>query len=211
MATHGTVRVKYSFSRQHLAAARHFAAEASRIEAAATPVPEVQEAEHRAHVTAAVMLSVAALEASINELYHEVFSKEQKSLQHFDDRAVRLMIETWRDTERLPILEKYQRVLLYAGLANFDRSREPFQSTETLIRLRDNLVHYRPEWSDEQGRHHSLEQRLRNRFSLTTGPHGRLWFPHQCLSAGCANWAINIAVDFTMDFCNRLQLPVRLP
>src|SRR5687768_2638692 len=116
------IRVKFSFSKQHLRAARYFAGQAAKIEQEQTPVPEGLMVEHRAYVTGAVLLSVAALESSINELYHEVISAETNTLKHFDSRGATLMVTMWDDTEKAPILEKYQRALVFAGRAVFEKS-----------------------------------------------------------------------------------------
>ena len=205
--------VKYSFSKQHFRAAKFFASQASAIEQEAIPVPEARQAEHRAYVTGAVLLSVAALESSINELYHEIISKEKKTIGHLDSRAIDLIVGMWAETERAPILQKYQRALLFSGRQVFDKSASTFQRTDDLIRLRDALVHYKPEWDIEhkpQRGHGNIQKRLRGQFPLNPDAKG-VWFPHQCLGAGCAEWATKIAFAFMKEFCDRFGVIQRLP
>lgn len=213
LSSSGTVniRIKHSLSKQHLRGARFFAKQALAVAEAGRPMSEDLTGELRAYVIAAVMSAVSGLEAFVNELYIEVRDGEPKTMGKFEDRSISLMVQLWDDIERLPILEKYQRALLLSGLPPFERGRPPFQEADSLVKLRDNLIHYRPEWNDSQGRHETLERRLQDRFSLNPTSEGELWFPHQCLSAGCAAWAGRVAAEFMRDFCTRLGIPQRFP
>src|SRR5262249_45431182 len=92
----------------------------------------------------------------------------------------------------------------------FKPGEDPYQSANNVIKLRDALVHYKPEWDDESGQHQNLENRLRAKFALNPyAPTGSLWFPHQCLGAGCANWAVAKTRSFSDEFCVRLAIPRR--
>jgi hypothetical protein len=206
-----TVRIKHSLSKQHVRGARLLAAKASEIESRGLPIPETVLVEHRACVMGSIMSAVAALEASINELFLEVRDAEPRTTDTLDERGSGLMVALWAETERLPILEKYQRALLFCGRPSFARGQAPFQDADSLVKLRDNLVHYKPEWNDEEGRHQSMMLRLKDKFPLNPTAEGDLWFPHQCLSAGCASWATQVAAAFLNDFCVRLGVPSRVP
>jgi hypothetical protein len=206
-----TVRIKHSLSKQHMRGARLLAAKALEIESRGRPIPDAVLVEHRAYVTGSIMSAVAALEASVNELYLEVRDAEPRTTDALDERGSELMVGLWAETERLPILEKYQRALLFCGRPSFQRGQSPFQETDSVVKLRDNLVHYKPEWNDEEGRHESLMLRLKDKCPLNPIAEGELWFPHQCLSAGCASWSTQVAADFLSDFCARLGVPSRVP
>jgi len=87
----------------------------------------------------------------------------------------------------------------------------PFQEVEGLVKLRDALVHYKPEWSDvTKAAHPKLEARLK-KFPLNPAPSGGFiqWFPHLCLSAGCAEWATRAITTFVTAFCTRLGIDER--
>ncbi len=204
------MRVKHNFSKQHLQAAAFFAAEAQAIEATIRQPDETQPSRHRAYVTAAVLSAVAFLEASINELYLSAIDQDLTNLPTFDARLSQLFAQFWEDVERYPILHKYQIALLLAGKDRFDRGMSPYQDAENVVKLRDCLVHYKPEWDDEAGQHQKLEDRLSKKFALN--PYalaGSLWFPHQCLGAGCAQWSVTMTRSFSDEFCDRLSIPRR--
>lgn len=206
-----TLRLKYSFSRQHLGAAKHFAKRADEIEVVATQVPDDSLlSQHRAYITGAVISTVAALEASINELYLEAQDENPHTMKGLDDTAVALLAQFWPDIERYPILHKYRTALLIVGAKKLDKGGPPYQDTESLIKLRDALVHYKPEWDDELDVHGSLERRLSGKFiENRLAPSGSLWFPHKCLGSGCAQWAVDTAMIFMSEFCRRAQIPER--
>lgn len=213
MGMTGTVvaRVKHSFSRQHLVAARHFASLAEQVElkAAAT---EQEKSEHRAYVTGAVVFSAAFLEASINEFYLEATEGNRTSLSSLTDQQMAILTELWENVEQHQVLNKYQIALVACGVQRFDRGVEPFQGADGLIKIRNALIHYRPEWDDELDEHKKIQDRIGRRFKPNPfAVPGNLWFPHQCLGAGCAKWAVAQAEQFMTDFCQRLRLPSRLP
>jgi hypothetical protein len=74
--------------------------------------------------------------------------------------------------ERVPVLGKYQSALRLAGVEPFDDGRAPFQDVESLVKLRDALVHYKPEWHNVESQpHHKREARLRGKFPLNCARH----------------------------------------
>jgi len=202
---------KHNFSRQHLRAGSHFSCLAAAREKSDKPTEE-ERAQHRAYVTGAIVFSVAFLEASINELYLEAIDRDLGTLSGLSATQTSALAEFWEIVENLPVLKKYQLALVICGKEKFDSGAEPYQGTDALVRVRNALVHYRPEWSHEVENHQKLQDRLQNRFSLNPFAAGAaLWFPHQCLGAGCASWAIQHATRFMTDFCTRLGIPARLP
>jgi hypothetical protein len=46
-----------------------------------------------------------------------------------------------------------------------DRGIQPGQDTETLIRLRNAIVHFKPEWDEGQGTHGPVSNALEGRFA----------------------------------------------
>jgi hypothetical protein len=205
-----TARVKYSFSKQHLRAAELFAAQARTAETNISSPDEVQRSHHRAYVTAAILSGVAFLEASINELYLSALDKDRTALPSFNDHLFELFAQFWLDVEKSSILNKYQVALALATKPRFDKGGRIYQEAETIVQLRNCLVHYQPEWDDELGRHQKLESRLSGKFDLNPYvDNSSLWFPHQCLSAACAEWCVRAVLQFADEFSNQLQIPSR--
>lgn len=196
-------------SRHHIISAHHFAESAESIEEEGGDVPADDKWRYRAYVTAAVLSSVAYLSASINELYLEVRKLSESGEPHVR-RELDLLIEAWPRISRVQVLQRYQLALAVADADQYNPARMPYLDADNLIRLRDALLSYDPEWDDERGRHHTLESRLQKKFapSPLVSPR-RPWFPDRCLGAGCAKWAAETVQIFTNDFYRRMALPGR--
>lgn len=207
-----SLRLKHSFSKQHHWAARNFSEEAAHIENSNTELSKVEDVrKHRAYVTGAILFAIAALEASINEFYQEALDGNKNTLSGLNDSQLSTLAKQWVTfNSHFSVLEKYQEALKSVGQKEFDRSRNPFQDTSSLVYLRNALIHYKPEWEDEAKVHQKIEVRLHKKFSLNTfsNPKG-LWFPHQCLGAGCAKWSVDTIESFMSEFCKVLGIPNR--
>ena len=198
-----TARIKTSLSTLHLLSAAYFARESAKCEKT-TKVTEELRSHHRAYVTGSITLSIASIESAINELFLEAVHKNDQFFSHLQSNVPDVLIELWGQAERFSILEKYQLVLAIAEKAKFKKGNSPYQEVDSAIRLRNALVHYKPEWDDEIKEHKKLESRLKARFLLNpfTKP-DQAFFPHRCLSHGCAEWVVKSCINFTEDFHNR--------
>ena len=164
---------------------------------------------HRSYVTGAIFSAVGFLEASINELYIEFHtrSSEQSPLPR---RVLAVLERFWSHVEHAPLLHRYQVLLTVADAERFDERRAPFLDSDSLVKLRDALVHCGPERPESRRRARTLEQRLHDVVPTNPlAPADAPWFPDICLSAGCAEWAVRTADAFSQEFCRRLSLPVR--
>lgn len=196
-------------SRHHIISAHHFAKSAEDIEAHGGDVPQNEKWQYRAFVTGAVLSSVAYLSASINELYLDV-RKLSESGEPQVRRELNLLLDAWPRIARVQVLQRYQLALSVADADQYNPARMPYLDADNLIRLRDALLSYDAEWDDERGKHHTLENRLKNKFPpspLVSSK--RPWFPDQCLGSGCALWAVESVQVFTNDFYRRMALPGR--
>lgn len=196
-------------SRHHIISAHHFAKSAEGIEALGGDVPQSEKWQYRAFVTAAVLSAVAYLSASINELYLDV-RKLSQSGEPQVRRELDLLLAAWPRISRVQVLQRYQLALSVADADQYNPNRQPYLDADNLIRLRDALLSYDAEWDDDRGKHHTLDSRLKNKFPpspLVSSK--RPWFPDQCLSSGCAKWAVETVQVFTNDFYKRMALPGR--
>lgn len=201
--------VRDRLSRHHIISAHHFARSAEDIEAHGGDVPQGEKWRYRAYVSAAVLSSVAYLSASINELYLEV-RKLSESEQPGVRRELDLLVEAWPRISKVQVLQRYQLALAVADADQYNASRMPYLDADSLVRLRDALISYDPEWDDDRGKHHTLESRLQKKFSPSPLVSSRRpWFPDQCLGSGCARWAVETVQVFTNDFYRRMALPGR--
>lgn len=210
MDDHTEMARKRIISKNHLTSARLFAGFAAEVEAKDS-LSKADEHAHRAYATGAIVLSVAFLEASINELFLDAVDRNKTSLASMTEQQMALLGRLWDYIGNRRLLDKYEIVLKECGGRLFEKKAELLKDVELLIDMRNSLVHYQPEW-DGKRKHRSLEDRAANRFQLN--PHAApslLWFPDRCLGAGCAKWATERAEMFMEDFCRRLKLPSRLP
>jgi hypothetical protein len=207
-------RTKHSFSSQHLYAARYFANRAHEIENSKL-FDQTLNNIHRAYVVGAIISIVACLESSINELYLDavngilVFKDDQEPYIRSDHKINKTIALYWEDgeIESKSIKLKYQTVLLIINGEICDKGSQPFQDFDNLLKLRNSLVHYKPEWHDERTDHQKLKERLASKFQ--SNPFGRgsaLWFPHQCLGSGCALWAVTVGEEFLKDFFSKIGI-----
>ncbi|HJU73748.1 MAG TPA: hypothetical protein VJ717_08365 [Gemmatimonadaceae bacterium] len=205
-------RADQGIYRDFLLAAMYFA-ERARADEQRPGAAEASAADfvrHRAYVTGAILSAAAFLEASINELYLELHGSRARDRLRLPRRVLPLLGRAWAAMRRTRVLERYQVVLKVADAERFDERHAPFLDADTLMKMRDALLHSRPERPVSGRRYRMLEKRLKGRFALNpmAAPDSP-WFPHQCLSADCADWAIKAADDFTDAFCRRIALPAR--
>jgi hypothetical protein len=197
--------------RQHLLAARQFADQARVLEQRGLArISPAGLDRHRSYVSAAILASVAFLEASINDLYVELEELNESDGAGPPNRMLARLPQVWPAIERSPILYRYQLALVLADAERFHESRAPYADADSLIQLRDALVQHIPDRQAERRRRRRLERRLQNRFPSSAlarapGP----WFPHRCLGAGCADWAVRTADQFSDAFCQRMSIPAR--
>jgi hypothetical protein len=197
------LRQKSAFAVQHLIAAARLSRQCGEIQSqniGATLGSFFDE--QIACVSATVMLCVAALESNINEY----LSEPNQIFAELPEHARRHVAELCAE---LSILEKYQRVLSLKGCAQFDRGARPYQDIDALIAVRNELVHFHPEWHDEQERHRKLGDKLRYKFEMSpfiaegTG----VDFPQRFVSHGCTRWAVEYTLQFMEEFDQKAGLP----
>jgi hypothetical protein len=203
-----SISIRSHFATHHIAAAGLLAEKSGDIEAHSGTVSEYRLGEHRAYVVSAIFSSVAALEANINELFLSAVDNLSAAYSDADPMVRELFAEYWPIVERNETLSKYQTALILARRMKFDRGIPPYQPTDHLIKLRNALVHYKPEWDTALVEHKKLEDRLHTCF-----PHNPFadandaFFPKRCLGSGCAKWAVRTSIEFVGEFYSRMGIP----
>jgi len=207
MGIKGTAHQRFNFAVQHLIAAARFARLCYTVEEAnkGRPFGPFYD-EIISYVTAAVFSSVAALEANINE----VFADAQDGIITFDGFSPKLLNEIWDLIEDKPILEKYQFALVLRGRERMSEGDRENQFAGTLIKVRNALVHFKPEWDHEQQEHDKIGTQLRCKFKLSPFvDENAPIFPMRCMTHGFADWAVQSSLDFANRFVQEAGLPNR--
>jgi len=210
-ANSGTWSMRVYYSSYHLAAAIHFNELVAEIENNHIGEPTF-DIKHRIYSTNAILSIVAFMEAAINELYQDIFDNYDANTRSIADEIHDAMRLVWVRTEISSksfssTLEKYQEVLNYLRKKPFPKGKGIFQDVKLIIKLRNQLTHYKPMSKQSQDTD-DLDRALKNKFR-----HNKLmeksdnpFFPDKCLGFGCINWSINTAKGFTDEFFSRISI-----
>lgn len=209
MVVHVTGDVRYSFTVQFLVGATKLAREAESLEAekggAAT---ESEQMVHRSHVVGAVMQATAALESEIWEVmtYGPGHHGGSATIHAAAAALLRPMAETI-DSE--PVLQRYALVLHLLQKPPLDKGAQPWQDADLVVKLRNEIVHYKSAWSSEL-EHRKFVQQLRAKRHGKPPFEPSELFPRADLSAACGLWAVSSCAAFIDTFYDRLGFRDRL-
>lgn len=204
------VSMRVYFSTYHLWAAKEFCISAKNIEENHVG-KALFDIKHRAYVTNSIFSSVAFLEAAINEIFKDASDEYLSYIHKLSDSKIQLIADYWNKTEeknKFPsTLDKYQEILRFCECSTFDKSDSLFQNAQLVTKLRNNLVHYKPE-SLSVTDCHRLSKQLTGKFpkNKLMNESGNPFFPDQCLGYGCAKWAIKAVEDFANNFFKLIDI-----
>lgn len=184
-----TADTRCTFTGQFLEASAIFVRRAQEIEATAGVAADDRvRCEHRGLVYAVIMQCVAALETEVHETCtHGPGSHLGSNETNTHARDFLLPLADYIDDQSA--LSRFDLILHLLGKAPLDRGSNPCQDAALVVRLRNELVHYKSRWGAEMER---------NKLQ-----------PHRCLSAACATWALSSVVAFLEGFCVALGVPSR--
>ena len=146
-----------------------------------------------ASATATVFTSVAGLESYANELFAD-------RAPVFPGVAEEHLMTEWRRVERRPLLEKFNLALRSRSAPELSDQDANWSDVATLISLRNALVHFKPEWADEQVMHAELSAKLARCIAPSPfTPAGSL-FPMAWAGHDCTAWAVRTVLSFIVHF-----------
>jgi hypothetical protein len=197
-----TMRQRMNFAVQHLMAAARFSRQVGKVEEENADAGFGQHFDELLHYTSACILSsVAALEAYANEFFADAATTLSAVPAHTLERLGTVI-------EQQSILDKFEIALAFKGDQQLDRGREPVQSIEVLIRTRNALMHFKPEWLDEPDTYRRLSNQLLGKFSPSPIVTGDIpIFPMKIATHSCTKWAVNSCIQFAEEFENIGQFP----
>jgi hypothetical protein len=205
------VDVRYSFTAQFLCASACFARRCAEIEDAHPEnADEPTRIEHRGLVTAAIMQCAAAVEAESAELTIHGPGNNLGS-DRIDRKAYELLNPLADFIDDQDALTRYKIILHILGKPEMPEGEQPWQGMTVLVRLRNELIHYKSKWGKEmEGQ--KLFKTLQH-LKLAKPPFvpaNSNFFPHQFLGAACAAWSVKTAVAFLNGFYDRMGIESRL-
>jgi hypothetical protein len=101
----------------------------------------------------AVVLAAAAAEAYSNEIFADRGN-------HFAAREQSLINLLWSEYEQKSVIDKFDLALRLRTGAALDRGSAATQALDRLVRLRNGLMHFKPEWFGEDGEQAKLSRKL---------------------------------------------------
>ncbi len=207
-------RVYHSFSNSLLRTSEHFTKLSFRIESENKnkKVSEEAKANNNAYVTGAIISSVAFLESTISELFWSAAKSLTGIAKELNENLRKRMAKIYNGFfntyKNMSTLDKYQYSLLLNGQNLFDKGMNPFQDVSLVIKLRNVLVHFEPEMIDAEENIQKLENLLKGKFEQCPfySEPSFLFFPHRCLSHGCAKWVVISCIHFANDFYKKIGI-----
>jgi hypothetical protein len=163
----------------------------------------------RSYVSLAIISSVAAIEANINEHFCDIFDGFLEIPEIKIDDAK----EIWKDIERNCVWDKYE-TLLKISKKKLDKNKIWWQHTKILVKVRNELVHFKPIWRKQNYTEKNIENeinKLKNTISFSEFiESSQLLFPMRCMTYEFANWAVDTAVNFIINFDVAIGIKSRL-
>jgi hypothetical protein len=200
-------QLRYNFTVQFVHGSAIFAAHAHKIENQNTSdISEELRVEHRSYVVSAVIQCAAALETEISSIArhgpgHHLGSN---GIDIAGQEFLQPLIDVIDDQ---PTLHRYELILHLLRRPPIDRGNYPYQQANLLIRLRNELVHYKSKWGPEMEREKlfaSLQQMKLDKPPFVSSETN--FFPHQCLSASLASWSVMTTISFINEFSEKLGI-----
>ena len=195
-----TMRTRANLALQHLFAACRFSARVGQVEAenAGQPFGSFWD-EILQHSLGVAALTVAALESYANEMYFE-----GAVLKPGLNSAAAELAEV---VDKEGILRKYAIALSIAAGKRLNMGIASTQNADALIRLRNAVLHFRPEWFDEQDKHDKLSKVLHHKFKPSPFLPNEPIFPRAWASHSFTVWALQSTVAFIEHFHSEAGLP----
>lgn len=205
------VDVRYSFTAQYLVGSAMLARRCAEIERAHPDnADEPTWTEHRALVTAVVMQCAAAVEAESAELTIHGPGNHLGS-DGMDRKAHEFLAPLADFIDDQDALTRYKVILHLLGKAPMPEGEQPWQDMAVLVRLRNELIHYKSRWGQEMERQKFFTTLQHLRLPKPPFvPEGSIFFPHLLLGAACAAWSVRTAVAFINRFYDRMGIESRL-
>lgn len=198
----------------HLQSARFFSEAAKAIDDQRPETTGSVVREYRAHAIGAVFCATASLEAMANEIYLSAVDGGFYSDFGMDESTRKSVAKLWPKAERKRwyVLKKYQKLLAVKGAEQYKEDNAPYAEVFALVKLRNALTHFKPEWDDAQSAHAELEKLLSGKFEESYfSCNEDAFIPHRCFGAGCGCWSVKTAIAFIQDVRVRLGLSKNIP
>ena len=199
-----TARCRTNLALHHLFAACRFAAQIGQIERdnVGKPFGDFWE-EIFQYSLGVATLTVALLESYVNEHLADG-ALSNGSLPSKATESIAALID------REPILVKFNLVLELRTGRSLDFGANVVQCADLLIKLRNSVIHFRPEWDDESATLAKLSSKLQNRFMSSPYFPNEDLFPRAWATRSFSSWALQSTIAFLEHFGQESGLDSKL-
>lgn len=198
----GSTRVNLAL--HHLLAACRFAAQVGHVEREHDGETFGEFWDEILHYSLGVAtLTVAALESYANEHLADGALSSTSINAAASDSIGRII-------DREAILSKFDLILRLRTGQSLDFGSRIAQCVDLLIKVRNAVVHFKPEWHDAAGAHSKLSAQLAGRFSRSPYLQGEDFFPTAWASHSFSSWALQSTVAFLEHFEQAAEIRSKL-
>ena len=149
-------------------------------------------------------MGVTALEAFINEriainmqiISSRIALKPTDSIEKNNKKILEMLIEQ-------DLVSKYRLMPILLWQKSFDESKAPFQDFVFLVSIRNDIIHYKMPFYDEQNQKPKWARKLEEKQILLPEPlqYCRIWIDEICTLKG-AKWSYNICCKMMKQYAN---------
>lgn len=203
-----SIKILTYYSIQHLQTAEYFTQRAARLERRIKKdiFNSSLNSVIQGYSASTLLTTVAFLEALANEIFADAHLPDGGNLRKLSEseRQAICQIGDKQTFDKMKPLCKYNSILQAVNKNRISLGSNPGQDMSTVIKLRNELVHYKAELFDSGTtvRSGTFEQRklldkIKGRFEPIPGTNlnSSGW-----ISAGCSEWAVKSAVAYTDRF-----------
>lgn len=160
-------------------------------------------------VPVSIVMAAAALEANANELLQDMIDGHAEILL---TRSRARLLKELKDDRFGNAMIKYRRLALLLDKEP-DEGTPAWQSARLLVRFRNEFMHFKPAWDDEDIHTGDFVVRMRSRVRTVDAYERNFMFPYGLMTYDCARWAVTSVLAFSAEFAgfigvkNRFTLP----
>ena len=150
----------------------------------------------------AYIMSVTALEAFINErIAISIQIVTNRIAMKLADSSEKNQLKILEMLKEQDLVTKYRMMPVLLWNKAFDESRSPFQDFVSLVSIRNDIIHYKMPFYDEQKQKPKWARKLEEKHILLPQPlqRYRIWIDEICTLEG-AKWAYNTSCRIMKQF-----------
>ena len=87
-----------------------------------------------------------------------------------------------------------------------DTGTSAWENVQLLIRFRNEFMHFRPSWDDDDIHGGKFVERLKTKLPTVDAYRSNFRFPYGFMNYACAKWAVQTVLNFSAEFGTLLAI-----